>query len=834
RLRVQRLRIDDAIGTPLKVGTFTVEGIEARWPERSVTIDEVALQRSNLYLVQDAKGRFSFEKWVKTRAKASPKKAAAPAEADASKPWHLAVARIELNGVHTRFETPFYTLDADHDHRLDALRFDTAGGLDMNLTRLTLNRIALTDKRGGTKPFTMKEAAMEDGQLDLADRQLDIARIRLAGADILARRDRHGELNFQKLFAPAGSDKVVEKTKRESDPSPFIVTLKRFEVAGAKAALEDRSLTHPTKLAARNIRLRVDDFRYPQKKRAPFELSLQMPGGGKTAAKGRFLLKPLQADFRLRTDGAALRPYVPFVQEFVNLDIPKGRLTSRAHVRYDERKKPKATIDYLVGVKGLQLNHALKNETIFSVDAIEVAPAKLQLMPGNMKIEKITLKAPYARVHIAKDRSTNLDGLLVERGEAAPTPKPEETGAAEGKFGFFLTRLTIEKGRSDFSDLSLPLPFKTHIHDLEGEALGIGNEAEDVASIRLKGIVDKYGMAKIKALLLPADPLKKSEITLEFRNLDVTNLSPYTGKYIGYAIEDGRLWMNLKYEIDAGRLVSENKIVLKKLELGEKIESNESIDAPVQLALALLKDSDGVIDLDIPVDGNVTDPNFKIGKVVWQAIGNMITGIVTAPFRFLGSMLGLKGEELQYVDFEPGDATVDPTELEKLDKIVRVFAKRPLLKLELTGAYHEKADTRGLRVLKMREILVEKAKLTKTEEVSRAMTQELLEAVYKERAGTQAFFAFKNGYFKAVKAKGEKPDKRNYLKKLYEALLKTVPVTKGEPVALGNARARHIAEHLEKAGLAASRIGLAPAKAVANLTETGMVPLKLGLSTVKN
>lgn len=840
RIGISDLRVDDPIGTPLQIGNFRIDDIRAAWPERHIDIAAITLQQSGIYLAQDAKGRFSFEKWMKSSGFKSERKSRNPVQPESgevpSTSWRTNVERLEISNLHSRFETPTYLFDTDHFHKLESIRFNTSGSLELNATNLRLADIALLDKRLRNRPFKLADITLRKGLLDLKKKRFEIESVVLARPNILATRDKNGKLNFQRIFATPQRTAMKTSSRKRTVAKkgrPFVVSLRHFTIGNGHLKLQERMLKHDTDLEVDDFNLRIDNMQYPQKRNTPFKLSLNTPKRGKIAANGTFLLDPAKVSATVTTSGVALTPYIPYLQEFVNLDIPKGSLDTHAKISYDDRRKPKATIDYSLKIRDLQIDHALKHETIFRVETITVKPAKLQLMPNAMKIENILFEKPYAKIHIGKDRSTNLDGLIVKQKKAQSAISIQKKRKAEAGFDFFLTRLGIKEGRSDFSDLSLPLPFQTHIHDLEGEALGIGNEPNDVASIRLKGIVDKYGMANIKALLVAADPVKKSEINVDFRNLDVTNLSPYTGKYIGYAIKDGRLWLKLKYEIDDGKLVSENKIVLRKLELGDRIESNESIDAPIQLALALLKDSRGVINLDIPVEGNVTDPKFKIGKVVWQAIGNMLSGIVTAPFRFLGSLLGIKGEELQSIDFEPGSDTVDPTELEKLDKIVQIFEKRPLLKLELTGAYHQKADTRGLRTIKLRQILVTKAKLTKTEELKRTMTQELLEGVYKEREGSKTLFAFRKAYFKEVKEKKRKPDKREYLKRLYEALLETVPVEKSELRALGDARAHHIADYLTSKQVAINRVAIKPAKAVAKQTETGTVPLKLGLATLK-
>ncbi|WP_300363475.1 DUF748 domain-containing protein, partial [Hydrogenimonas sp.] len=835
RFALHGFRLDDPVSTPVTIGRFAVEGIEAAWPERTIHIGSVSLEETKLYASMDRKGKLSFEKWLKKSGKAKKSDTNASTASDASsKPWHITVDETVLQKVHTAFETPAYRLDADHAHTIGAVRFDTNGTLHARLKTLALGKIALLDKKARDKPAALRRIELKNGDLTMPENRLAVESLHIDAPKGTVVLDKKGRSNFERLFiqkkSPSSRPKKRADTKKTK---PFNVSLNTLRLSGGEIRLDDRSGPERARLDMKKITAQIDGFAWPQKKRADFKLSLATPEKGRIWAKGKFLADPLQAELNLRTASVALHPYLPYIQRFVRIDIPKGSLDSRAKISYDDRRKPKAKIDYSLDLKNLRIDHADKKEKIFRVEKITLKPAKLELFPHAMKVDRIRVEKPYMKVHIGKNRSTNLDGLVVEGKKSASSAKKRPKSEKEDAFDYMLTKIEIENGSSDFSDLSLPLPFSTHIHDLNGEALGISSKPDNVAAVRLKGVVDKYGMANIKAILIAANPVKKSEVDIDFRNLDVTNLSPYTGKYIGYTIKDGRLWLKLKYLIDAGKLKSDNKIVLKKLELGDEVESNESIDAPIKMALALLKDSDGVIDLDIPVDGNVTDPKFKIGKVVWQAIGNMISGIVTAPFRFLGSMLGIKGEKLQYVDFEPGSDVVDPTEMEKLDKIVQIFQKRPLLKLELTGAYHIAADTRGIRKSKLRDIFIAETKQKKDEQIKNRMTADLLEGLYKKRTDYKSLMALKKAYRKELKQKNEKFDERKYLERLYEALLVTIPVTTDELKALGRSRAQHIADYMKGKGIEKNRTGIGESKPVQKLAENGLVPLKLGLGTTK-
>ncbi len=832
RLHLDTVRVRDESSQPLSIDRFRVEGAALRWPKRHLLVDRVTLDGSNLSIFRDEKGVLSFQRWLRHEPgerKRDGKESTGNGSGD--KPWRIDISTVTLTGLHTRFETPLYRLDADHTHRIEDLRFDTDGTLRLTLRSLALEAVSLTDRKRQETPLGIARVALTEGVLRLPERRVDIDALLLEAPRVSATLFKSGETNLQRLFlSETSAPKESPPAKTDTNGRPLLVTLKRFDLGGGSFRFEDRTGAEPVRLSLQKIALGVKDFSYPQQEAAPFRFTLKMPERGTLRGEGHLLLDPLRTDAKLELADVALSPYLPYLQRFVNLDIPSGTLGLEATLSYDTKRTPRAIVDYSLALDRVRVDHALKKEKIATFKRIVLSPAHLQLMPAKMKIDTLRIVEPYVRVDIAEDRSTNLDGIVKEReSDRKEPPKGSKSAQEEEPFRVSITDLKIEKGSSDFSDLSLPLPFRTHIHDLDGDALGIGNLPESEARIALKGIVERYGMAKIDASMITRNPLERSRVDVDFRNLPMRNLSPYTGKYIGYAIREGRLWLKLRYLIDDGRLKSDNKIVLKRLELGEKIESNESINAPIHLALALLKDSNGVIDLDIPVEGNVTDPQFRISKVVWQAIGNMITGIVTAPFRFLGSILGIEGEELQYLSFEPGSGVIDPTEREKLDKIAEAFAKRPLLALKIGGVYHPVADREAIAEAKLRALLAERVGKRRLEAIGEEATVQLLESLYRERAGAKALETLKSTFEAELRERGEREDARGYLQTLRTALKANFEVKAAELEGLAQTRARHVADYLAGRGVGPERLEIEKGGAVGSLTETGLVPMKLDL-----
>ncbi len=186
------------------------------------------------------------------------------------------------------------------------------------------------------------------------------------------------------------------------------------------------------------------------------------------------------------------------------------------------------------------------------------------------------------------------------------------------------------------------------------------------------------------------------DLRARFTGMDLSPVSPYSGKYVGYTIEKGKLSFDLNYLIDKDKLSSENKVFIDQFTFGEKVDSPEATSLPVKLAVALLKDRNGEIHLDIPVTGSLDDPKFSIFRIVLQVIGNLITKAVTSPFALLGAAFG-GGEGMQYVEFAPGLATIPPDGQKKIGALVTALSEKPSLKLEIAGYVSPEADREGLK-----------------------------------------------------------------------------------------------------------------------------------------
>ncbi len=312
--------------------------------------------------------------------------------------------------------------------------------------------------------------------------------------------------------------------------------------------------------------------------------------------------------------------------------------------------------------------------------------------PERLTIGSIALQQPYARFIINPDLSTNINDLLIDQPQGQSTSQPPEASETSEPLAIRIGGIKIDDGSANFADLSLTPPFITAVQELNGAIGTLDNRQQAAASVDIKGKVDRYAPVSIVGSLTPFDPMQSLDIATRFKQVELTTLSPYSSKFAGYRIRKGRLDLDLHYRIQRGQLNAENKVVLEQLQLGEKVDSPDAVDLPVRLAVALLKDTKGTISIELPVQGNLDDPQFSVMPIVWQTLRNLVLRAAQAPFKFIGGLVGGSQEDLSQVAFRPGASELDAPARSALDTLVAALGERPALRLEVEGMSAPRMD----------------------------------------------------------------------------------------------------------------------------------------------
>jgi hypothetical protein len=353
--------------------------------------------------------------------------------------------------------------------------------------------------------------------------------------------------------------------------------------------------------------------------------------------------------------------------------------------RYD--MAPDALSIDRVGVAEPYARVIISREQIINISAVldpETAAAATAARRAKLATEASETKAEKRRREKAeKQRVKTAEKAAKKAGKArvAPTtamaPPPPDSGMP-----IRIREVRIDRGRMNFSDFSIQPNFTAEIIDLNGSVTGLSSAFSSRAKVDLKGKVDEFSPVTIAGTIQPFAFDRFTDIGLKFENIALPVFNPYSGQFAGYNIAKGKLTTDLRYQIDNRKLNASHKIRIDQLEWGEATASQGEATLPVKFATSLLKDRDGVINLDVPVTGTLDDPKLRIGPIVWQIIKNLIVKAVTAPFALLGSLFA-GGEDAQFVDFAPGDATLEAAATERLAALSKGLVQKPAVSLDV-------------------------------------------------------------------------------------------------------------------------------------------------------
>ena len=620
---------------------------------------------------------------------------------------------------------------------------------------------------------------LDDLRVNGQTQQVRVGRLALAQPEVQLERDAQGRWMFEPWLRPQpGAASAPASASAAAAPArPWGLQLAQLEIDGGAVALRDAQPQQAVALQLSQLRLRVQDLAplTPGAAPARLELAARVDAGRRQAGqlqyKGSLGLAPLRSQGQLLATQLPLHALEPYVAQALNVRVLRADGSFKGSV--DVAERPQGLQVHVQGdaaIDDLRLRSALLTRP-GAVVADDEAPRRLTAQddllkwkslglrgldlalapqqPLQLQVRETALSDFFARIIVQEGGRINLQDVLKQPSASGPAQSASAAPAAAAATAAPIVRfgpITLAGGQVSFTDHFIKPNYSADLSELTGRLGAFSSqppapgEPPLMAELELRGRAEGTAQLEITGRLNPlAQPLAL-DIVGKMQGLELPPLSPYSIKYSGHGIERGKLSMEVSYQIQPdGQLTANNKLVLHQLSFGDAVEGAPA-SLPVRLATALLADSNGVIDLDLPISGSLNDPQFRVSAVIFKLLGNIIMKAVTAPFALLANVFGAGGSDASNVAFAPGSAQLDAAARANLDKIAKALQERPALTLTVVGQAQLASEREGWKNVQLQSMLLAQKRREarrsgqdpqSVQDVTAAETPALLQALYR-------------------------------------------------------------------------------------------------------
>ncbi|WP_429014097.1 DUF748 domain-containing protein [Aeromonas veronii] len=661
---------------------------------------------------------------------------------------------------------PYLKLDLAKGHVNAEVQYQLKEGKQGVLWQLSKGKLTLDNwqlkKHKGDEFARFGQLALSDLAVDGQKQSLQIGKVTLQQPLLKATLNPQQELDLADLLieqtpakpvkgahaanevannaAPKSAQqaKTAGNSKKHGADKPWQWQIKQILIDKGDLTLTESSSGKPQARQLSGLKLALGPLGSKGEQPSKLTLATQFNQSSPLSFDGQLTLTPFTLSGDINQQGLPLTLAQPYLADLVRIKVQNGLLSSKTRldlVTTAQGDLSKLTLQGGLDINGLKVVDRADNQRLLEFNTLALTGLTYDGISQQMRIKDIALNKPFARIEINEDGTTNLQQLLLP--QPAATNSPHATaGSKAPDFRFTIDQLRTEQGNLRFADRSLSQDFVADIASLGGQSRHISNIPGQRSDLAFNGKVDRYAPVTIRGgtNLLVANPIL--DIAVAFHNLELTTFTPYSGTYAGYAIDKGQLSMKLHYKLEGNRLEGDNDITIKKLQLGEKIKSDQAKDLPLGLAIALLSDANGVIQMNLKVKGDLDQPDFSIGNIFWDVLGNTLSKAITSPFSLLASLAD-GTEDLDELPFLPGEPDLTPTQQEKLVKLAQALKDRPKLSMNIRGKVNFNEERPILQRQKLERVLAKlignQADLDLLEQDP--ALQEALAQAYEERFG---------------------------------------------------------------------------------------------------
>ena len=646
---------------------------------------------------------------------------------------------IVLQGLNIPRFSPYYSefiLPKIIDASLD-LSADISFSRDGNANKLKADNITaefgsiVVNDRNNAKILAIPSLVIKETSFDLSDRQVIIGDLASSGGDVHLERQKEGFVLLKELLKPRESDQETDAA--ETDTSfKWALTLNKSAIRQYSIFLLDHTFAEPTTVVFDNLRLTAENISNIENSKGAIDLGLRVDKMGVVSIKGPLTIEPLS--FALAIDAADLqvKNLQPYFADKVTLANSEGNVSLNGQLKVSKSRGQELSAQF----KG---NGGITDFVSFDPQAGEEFLTWKNLHLGEvdydsgsfaLNIKEVLWQDFYNKIIVFEDSSLNVKAVMQgSPGQDMETPEADEPGNTPVESRSLLVKIDavkLDNGRIEFLDRNITPHYSSSFSELSGTITGLSSRADIMAEVNISGRLDQHAPLLITGRVNPLRDDFYADLVLDFRDIELSPTSPYTGKFIGYTVSKGKLSLDLQYLVDGRNITGKNKAFLDQFTLGDTVESPDAMNLPINLAIALLKNREGEITLNVPVQGNLDDPEFSIGGIVFKAIVNLIAKAATSPFALLGAFIP-DGEDLQYVDFTPGSDEIAAEYTDNLKAVAKALYDRPGLEMDIKGTVradeerpvlHEKQFNQLLKNEKLKELSRKKERAPALEQIT--------------------------------------------------------------------------------------------------------------------
>ncbi len=574
-------------------------------------------------------------------------------------------------------------------------------------------------------PFTdedqlkLAEVNLTGGILDLHEQQISVEGLELIGGEIDFTRLANGRFSPELLLREQQEVEAIEKVTEEvaedaaedATEGQWALALGLFAVENTSFRLTDATLAANPHLELNAINLELEDLHYPVAQPSPYQFAAQIGERGRIQAEGQLVYAPLNVAAQIHVDALPLAGFNDFIPPELNLAINDGYLQTKLRLEVKQLDDNiSGTFSGDLDLTLFALGDPVGSGTMIAWDGFAIKGMDGDIDPLRLHIRELVLNNYLAAIQITPDGQMNLTGFGAPIDEEQPPVVDESPAVADDSTripaDIRIDEVTLQGGTVSFVDRHVPRVFSTTMYELGGRISGMRSAADMLADVDLRGRLENHSPLTISGKINPLSEDFYLDLTLSFRDIDLTPMTPYSGTYLGYTIDRGKLHLDLNYQIEQQQIRASNKVMFDQFNLGDTVQSDKAVNLPIRLAIALLKDRNEEIHLDIPVSGDLNDPNFSLAGTIFTVLRNLLVRAATAPFSLLTAMLG-SDKDYSGVEFSYGVARLDEAQQEKLTELADVLQSRPAFNLEISGFADRDNDPEAYRQDRLEQMLKE-------------------------------------------------------------------------------------------------------------------------------